>query len=208
MQLKDMTLGGFGEVLASSAPAPGGGSTAALEGALGAALIGMVASLTVGRAKYADSEQLMREGVQRAGELRQRLLDTVDSDAEAFNAVSAVFSMPKATEEEKASRKLAMQSALKVCTLSPLGMMECALEALELAERLYGKTNESAASDFGVAVLSLKACVQGAWLNVLINLGGIDDKAFAAKYREQGEGIIKKALHLADQLYAGVLESL
>lgn len=208
MKLIARTVENFSEILASEAPAPGGGSTAALEGALGAALIHMVGALTVGKAKYAEHKDLMTGLLEESEKIRLRFLDVIDRDTEAFNAVTAVFEMPKGTDEEKAARKAAMQEALKACTKTPFEMMSLALEALELARTAAGKTNTGAASDFGVAALSLKAAVQGAWLNILINVSGLDDRQFAEKYRGEGQAVLDKALPLADELYQSVLASL
>ena len=206
MKLVDRTITGFTEVLASSEPAPGGGSTAALQGALAASLVEMVCSLTVGRKKYAEHDDFMKQTGSDAAKLRLQFLSVIDRDTEAFNGVSAVFAMPKETDEEKNARSAAMQQALKACTLTPFEMMQCALATLELADKMLGKFNTSAASDLGVAALSSKAAVQGAWLNILINIGGIKDEAFTGKYRGEGEAILKKALPLADKIYAAVLE--
>lgn len=96
--------------------------------------------------------------------------------------------MPKDTDEEKAARKAAMQEALKGCTKTPFEMMELACQALELTRSVVGKLNASAASDLGCAALSLKAAIQGAWLNVLINIGGIQDQAFARRVPPEGPG--------------------
>lgn len=208
MKLAEMTLNNFADLLASDSAAPGGGSTAALEGALGAALAGMVATFTVGRKKYAEHENLMQETVVKAEKLRLQLMDIIDRDTEAFNEVTAVFAMPKESDEEKAIRAAAMQNALKACTLTPFEMMECSLSALEIIDAMLGKFNTSAASDLGVAALSLKAAVQGAWLNIMINIGGIKDESFASRYRSAGETILSKALPLADKIYAAILESL
>lgn len=205
MKLSDMSLDDFGRLLASDAPAPGGGSTAALEGALGAGLIAMVAGLTVGKKKYAAHQELVEEVARQAEELRARLTAIVDEDTLAFQEVSAVFAMPRETDEEKAARADALEKALKGCVVPPLEVMERSLEALRLAERICGRSNQNAASDLGVAALSLKAAVQGAWLNLLINLGGIRDNDFSARCRRQGEGLLEQALPLADQVYQAVL---
>ncbi|MEG1050289.1 MAG: cyclodeaminase/cyclohydrolase family protein, partial [Oscillospiraceae bacterium] len=109
-------------------------------------------------------------------------------------------------DDEKAARKQAMQQALKGSTKPPFEMMELSLRALELTDTMLGKSNQSAASDLGVSALSLKAAVQGAWLNVLINIGGINDDKFADEYRKKGEAILEKALPLADKIYAKVLQ--
>jgi len=208
MMLRDTAISDFCELLSSGTPAPGGGSTAALEGALGAALIGMVATLTVGRKKYAEHEPLMIECMHQAEELQLQLLDIIDRDTEAYNSVTAVFSMPKESDDDKAARNVAMHSALIACTLTPFEMMQCALEALELIDNMLGRFNENAVSDLGVAALSLKAATQGAWLNVLINLGGIKDEAFVAECRRKCEAILQKALPLADRIYCGILQDL
>lgn len=208
MKLADMTVSAFVDLMASDAPAPGGGSAAALEGALGAALTAMVCALTVGKKKYAEHEALATGAQKKADDLKARFVDVIDRDTEAFNAVSAVFAMPKETDEEKAMRQVAMQSALQGCTKTPFEMMELSVETLELISTLIGKTNASAASDLGVAALSLKAAVQGAWLNVLINLGGIKDESFVSEYKAGGDRLLKKALPLADAIYETILESM
>ena len=208
MQLAELTVRGFADLLGSDAPAPGGGSAAALAGTLGAALTAMVGSLTVGRKKYAEFDGLARETLEKARDLEHRFLDVMERDTEAFNAVSAVFAMPKGTDQEKEARAVAMQEALQGCTKTPFEMMELACQALELTRSVVGKLNASAASDLGCAALSLKAAIQGAWLNVLINIGGIQDQAFADEYRQKGQALLDKALPLADAIYQEVLESL
>ena len=211
MKLADMQVSQFCDVLASDAPAPGGGSTAALEGALGAALTAMVCGLTtVGKSKekYADYQEFVIDSQKKALDLKARFVDVMDRDTEAFNVVSAAFGMPKATDEEKAARSAAIQKGLEGCTATPFEMMELALETLELTAELLGKTNDSAASDLGVSALSLRAAIQGAWLNVLINIGSLKNKDLAEDYRKKGEEMLAKALPLADKIYAAVVASL
>ena len=208
MKLTEMTIPAFAELLGSDAPAPGGGSAAALSGALGAALTTMVAALTSGREKFAEHEALMQEILTEGAALRVQLVDVIDRDTEAFNAVSAVFSMPRDTDEQKEARKAAMQEALKGATKTPYEMMECSIKALELTDKALGRSNPNVTSDLGVAALSLKAAVQGAWLNVLINIGSIRDEAFVAEYRANGEAILVKALPLADKIYETVVSEL
>lgn len=208
MKLADLTLTAFVDTTASDAPAPGGGSVAALEGALGTALTAMVCALTQGKKKYAEHAGFTAEVGKKADALKAQYVDVIDRDTEAFNAVSAVFAMPKETDEEKAARSAAMQEALKGCTKTPFEMMELAVTALELTDSIVGRSNDSAASDLGCAALSLKAAVQGAWLNVLINIGGLKDQAFADQYRKDGEALLEKALPLADSIYEKILASL
>lgn len=208
MKLAEMQVTEFVNLMASDAPAPGGGSAAALEGALGAALTAMVCALTVGKKKYADVQELAVESQKKAEDLKARFVDVMDRDTEAFNAVSAVFAMPKDTDEQKAARKAAMQEALKGCTKTPFEMMQLTCETLELTRSLVGRLNASAASDLGCSALSLRAAIQGAWLNVLINISGIADEAFAAEYRKNGEALLAKALPLADEIYEEILKTM
>jgi len=208
MKLTEMTLTQFSETLASKAPAPGGGSVAALNAAVGAALIHMVCALTVGKEKYAEYEDFVRSTMTAAEKLTSCSLNTVDSDTDAYNEVTKVFSMPKNTDEEKAARSAAMQKALKACTATPLCVMTCALKALNLISDSVDKLNKNAVSDIGVAVLNLKTAVQSAWLNVLINLGGIKDADFVSESRSNGEAILAEALPLADKIYETILREL
>lgn len=206
MELKKLEVTAFADLLASDAPAPGGGSTAALEGALGAALTAMVCGLTVGKAKYAASQELVESVREKCAALQVRFLDVMDRDTEAFNAVAAAFALPKGTEEEKAARSGAIQAALWGCIDTPMEMMELAAETLELTESLLGRFNDSAASDLGVAALSLRSAIQGAWLNVRINISSIKDQDLAERSRERGEALLAKALPAADRIYNAVLE--
>lgn len=208
MNLTNMTVSEFADVLASEAPAPGGGSAAALNGALGAGLAAMVCQLTIGKKKYEEHQDFVKQACADALDLKNRFVAAIDSDTEAFNGVSAVFKMPKETDEEKAARKEAMQKALKVCTISPFQMMEMAYQTLELVQSLIGKTNTNAASDLGCGALQLCSAVKGAWLNVLINIGGIDDSAFVEEYRSKGEEILKKAMPISEEIYNKTIEIL
>ena len=203
--LTDMDVSAFVDALASDAPAPGGGSAAALTGALGTALLRMVAGLTANKKKYAEHEPQMRELITEADALILHLTDCVNRDAAAYDGVTAVYAMPKDTPEQKEQRIQAVQDALKTCTLVPIETMRYTAAALDLAERALGKSLTGAASDLGVAGLSLKAAVQGAWLNVLINLKYIEDIEFAKQYRNEGEEIIKKSASTADRIYEKIL---
>lgn len=208
MKLAELKTAEFVDLLASDAPAPGGGSAAALEGALGAALTAMVCGLTVGKKKYAEFQELAEEAQKKATDLKARFVDVMDRDTEAFNVVSAAFGMPKETDEEKAARSAAIQKGLEGCTKTPFEMMELAVETLELTASILGKSNDSAASDLGVSALSLRSAIQGAWLNVLINIGSLKNKELAEDYRAKGETLLAKALPLADQIYDTVVKAM
>ena len=206
MKLAEMTVSAFVDMVASDAPAPGGGSVAALEGSIGAALTAMVACLTQGRNKYAEYAEYAAEVEKKGNDLKARLLDVMDRDTEAFNVVSDAFGMAKDTDEQKAARGAAIQSALKGCTKTPMETMELCSEAITLtASLLTHGFNDTSASDLGVALLSLKAGMQGAWLNVLINIGSIKDSTFVTEYRTRGSALLAHALPLADESYAKIV---
>ena len=140
MKLVDLSLTEFAQVLGSDAPAPGGGSAAALSAANGISLTKMVCELTLGKKKYAEFEAEIAQVHAESDRLQERLLAAIDKDTEAFNLVSAVFDMPKETEEDKAARREAMQQALKEATKSPYGMMEDILAALQTTQKAVGKS--------------------------------------------------------------------
>lgn len=205
MKLAELQVNEFTRVLASDAPAPGGGSAAALEGALGAALTAMVCTLTAGKKQFAEQSEALLAVQAQAESLRARFLDVMDRDTEAFLVVSAAYAMPKSTDEEKSARSAAIQRALVGCTETPFEMMELAAETVELTASLLGRFNTSAASDLGVSALSLRAAVQGAWLNVLINIGSLKDRALAEQSRSRGAALVEQVLERADAVYQAVL---
>lgn len=206
MNLSEMQLKAFLRELSSDSPAPGGGSAAALFGAVGAGLTAMVACLTQGRKKYADLAPYAAEVESQSKALLAKLQDIMDRDTEAFNAVSAAFALPKETEEQKALRSAAIQDGLKACTATPLECMELCAQAVSLtAAFLSAGFNPCSASDLGVAFLSLKAAMQGAWLNVLINLSSIRDEAFILESRSHGERLLAEALPRAEAGYDQIL---
>ncbi len=189
-----MTTKEFAACLASDAPAPGGGSAAALIGAYGAALTTMVGQLSQ---RETGTEALMEE-----------LFTAADRDTEAFLQVAAAFAMPKQTEAEKLNRSAAIQAGLRTCTESPLAVMEKALQALRQMEELERAYNTNAASDLGVAVLAAQTALKGAWLNVLINVASLKDRQQAALYRERGQQLLAAGEQLAAELYERILKAI
>jgi formiminotetrahydrofolate cyclodeaminase len=165
----------------------------------------MVSGLTLGRKKYEAVQELALRAQAQADVLRKRLLAAMEQDTQAFLQVSAAYAMPKQTLEEKQARSSAIEQGLKACTQPPLAVMQLCAEGLELLERLLGKTNATAASDFGVACLSLRAGLQGAWLNVCINTGSLCDAAFAADARAAGQKLLDAGLPRAERCYAAML---
>ncbi|WP_124057342.1 cyclodeaminase/cyclohydrolase family protein [Vaginisenegalia massiliensis] len=208
MKLVELTVKDFMTTLGSDEPAPGGGSASALAAAQGISLTKMVAELTVGKKKYAEFEEEMKQVLSESTKLQSELVEAIDKDTESFNEVAAVFEMPKETDEEKAARREAMQKALKIAAKTPYEVMEVIYKALEVTHKAIGKSNTNAASDLGVAALDLKAALQGSWLNVLINLAGIKDEIFVEEYKASGQEILDKGCKLADEIYQEILKSL
>ncbi|MGC2873939.1 cyclodeaminase/cyclohydrolase family protein [Ihubacter sp. mB4P-1] len=208
MKLIDMQVKEYLDVLKSDAPAPGGGSVSALAGAQGVALFMMVADLTLGKEKYVDYQEVCREAKEKGAALYEELVASVDKDTEAFNLIAAAFKMPKKTDEEKAARKKAIADGTLVATEVPFRTMQLGYEGLMLAKTMIGKSNLSAASDLGVAVLNLTGCIKGAWLNVKINLPGVKDEAKAAYYAEEGQKMFDAADQIASSLYNEVASAL
>lgn len=169
-QLSASTVSDLLERLSSSAPVPGGGSAAALAGALGASLVAMVCELTVGRAAYADAEPIAREAGEAARELRDELMELAERDAAAYDAVVRARKLPRESEAQQAARSAAIDAASVIAAEVPLQVARVAVRVLDLAERIAPVGNRNAVSDAGVAALLAAAAIRGAVLNVRINL--------------------------------------
>ncbi len=174
----DQPLRFFMDKLASKSPEPGGGSVAALTGALGAALVSMVSNLTLGKEKYLSVQPQIEVLLKESEKLRDEMQGLIQKDTEAYGALSAVYKMPKSTDGEKAARAAKMQEALKKACQVPFEIGLKSLEVAKLAERAADIGNVAAVSDAGVAVLLAQACAQSAALNVKINVNSIKDEAY------------------------------
>jgi formiminotetrahydrofolate cyclodeaminase len=177
-KLIEMPLGQFLNLLASDAPAPGGGSVAALAGAQAAALMAMVCRLTIGKKKYAEAEADAKTALAELEELQAELSALVDADTAAYEAFGAALALPKETDEQKAERRAAMQVAAKVASRIPARTLETAFAVAKIIVRLYRRTNRNCLSDAGTALQMARAAAAGAAFNVLINLPGTGDEAF------------------------------
>lgn len=186
---------------ASKDPAPGGGSASALAGALAAALAGMVGGLTVGKAGYEAAAEEAEALTRQAEALGARLVAAAEADAAAFDAVMAAMALPKATDDEKAARKAAMQQAFQGATAAPLAAARACLEAGSLALRLVAIGNRNATSDAAVGVLLAVTGAEGSLFNVAINLGSIQDAGFAEGARAEAEGLWAEAARLREALW-------
>jgi glutamate formiminotransferase/formiminotetrahydrofolate cyclodeaminase len=171
--------------LAASSATPGGGSAAAFAGAMGAALVVMVARLSVGKKKYAKVEERMQEISSRADILREALHKAVALDAQAFDSVMAAFRLAKKSAQEKATRKEAIERATHVAAEIPLQVCRDAVEVLTLAAEVAEKGNQNALSDAGSAGAMANACLQAAALNVKINAGNVADREAAQSWLEE-----------------------
>jgi formiminotetrahydrofolate cyclodeaminase len=183
--IKDAQIEQFLEALASQAATPGGGSAAAIIGAMGAALVSMVCNLTIGKKKYAEVEGDMKDVLAKSETLRRKLIGMIEDDVKAFDAVMGAYGMPKETDADKDARAQAIQAALKQATEVPLACARAAREVIDIAATASDKGNLNVISDAGVGVLAGYAALRSAALNVFTNARMITDKTFAeAKLKE------------------------
>jgi glutamate formiminotransferase/formiminotetrahydrofolate cyclodeaminase len=183
--LVKMDLRQFCNETLSDSPAPGGGSVAALMGALGVSLGGMVANLSAGKRGWDDKLDYFSEWAVKAQQLKDELLFLVDEDTAAFNKVMAAFGLPKDSAEEKAARSAAIRSANKYAAEVPLRVMETSFKAYQLLGEMAEKGNPASISDVGVGTLAVHACIEGAAMNVRINLAGLKDETLKSSLREK-----------------------
>jgi len=176
--LAKMNLREFCNETLSDSPAPGGGSVAALMGALGASLGGMVANLSAGKRGWDDKLEYFSNWAVTAQQLKDELLALVDEDTAAFTEVMDAFALPKESAEEKAARAAAIAKATKYAAEVPLKVMETASKSYELLAEMAERGNPASVSDIGVGALATRACIEGAALNVKINLAQLKDEKF------------------------------
>jgi formiminotetrahydrofolate cyclodeaminase len=181
MTLTHRTVNALLQDFRSPAPTPGGGSAAALAGAVGASLLAMVAALPKPRASTAADLQLLRDAGERCTALAADLESLVDRDSEAYELVVSAYRLPKATDEEKAARTRAIQDALRVAIAAPLDVMRASNAAIALVPVLQAHANQNASSDVQVGLELLRAGLRGARVNVEINLGGVKDANYATE---------------------------
>jgi methenyltetrahydrofolate cyclohydrolase len=199
--IKDQSIQVFLNELASKTSTPGGGSAAAIMGAMGAALVSMVCNLTIGKKNYAEVEEELRSVLARAEAVRERLTDMIQADVEVFDQVMSAYGLPKDTEEQKAARSHAIQVALKAATEVPLDCARVCLEAIKLSQIVAEKGNPSVISDAGVAVLAAYAALRSAALNVYVNAKGIKDEAFVKARLAELEKILEGMDTLTESIY-------
>jgi len=187
--LDTQSVGAFLEALASNAPTPGGGSVAAISGAMAAGLVSMVCALTVGKKQFAEIEPEVRGVHARAEELRAELQRLAQADVEVFGRLSAAYKLPRTTEADAATRQAAIQQVTRQAAEVPLRTAQAAAAVLPLCTALAPKVGRLIVSDIGVAAVLARATVQSAILNVEINLAGLDDQRYVREVRAQIEDL-------------------
>ncbi len=203
-KLADKSLSSFVWETSSDSPAPGGGSVSAAMGAMGAALGVMVANLSSHKrgwdARWEEFATWAEQGVQ----IQKRLLELVDEDTNAYNAILRAFEMPKGSEEEKTARAAAVEEATKYASQVPLAVMKESFKSFELLAAMIKNGNPNSITDAAVGVLATRACIRGAFLNVQINIKGLKDRVFAESFLTEGG----KLEALSAQIEADLLQNL
>jgi formiminotetrahydrofolate cyclodeaminase len=198
----------FLDDLASERPTPGGGGAAAVCGAIGAALVSMVANLTIGKKNYEAVWEDLEAVNAKAEALRAELTGAIEADAVAFNSVMAAYGLPRATEEEKAKRAASIQAALKDATLAPLRAVRACFEVIRLSAAAAEKGNLNVISDAGVAALAANAGLRSAALNVFVNAKAIKDRDFAENHIAEVNALLAQAAELTEPVYQTVRDKI
>ena len=199
-QLVDMSLTEFTDETASESPAPGGGSVSAYMGAMGVALGTMVANLSSHKRGWDDRWEEFSDWAEKGMQYQNELVRLVDEDTNAFNKIMDAFSLPKKTDEEKVFRKQAIEEATKNAILVPFKVMEVSYKALELIKAMAENGNPNSVSDAGVGALAIRSCVKGAFLNVKINSGDLEDVAFVQSVSSKALEIEKKTEEMEKEI--------
>jgi glutamate formiminotransferase / formiminotetrahydrofolate cyclodeaminase len=196
----------FADETASESPAPGGGSISAYVGALGVSLATMVANLSSHKRGWDERWEEFSDAAEKGQKLKDALLRAVDDDTNAFNLIMNAFALPKGTDVEKAARKAAIQAATKTAIEVPFNVMQLGMESFPLLKQMVETGNPNSITDAAVGALCARVAVYGAYLNVKINTGGLDDKAYAAKVVADSEALLQKALEMEAGILAYVRE--
>jgi len=200
----DLPVREFLSTLASDTPTPGGGTGAAMVGAMGAALVRMLAVLTIGKPRYAQHDALMRAIADGAQDAMSRLIELADEDARSYDAVSSAYKLPKDTPEQQAAKKVAIQAALKGAIESPLRVMEQCLETISLAKSAVLNGNRNAVSDGAAGAEFAKSAMTVAAYNVRINLVAIDDEKYGKDMRTRLDEMLYMGGAVANEIDSNV----
>lgn len=192
--------------LSSKNPTPGGGGASALVGSIGTALCGMVCNLTIGKKKYEEYEEEIKEVLKESIKIQNRLLELIKEDEENFLPLSKAYSMKANTEEEKKLKEETMEECLKLASKSPLEMIDLCSDAIKLHEKILGKSTILAVSDIGVGVQTLRSAILSAKLNVLININSLKDEEYKERIINDINEKINESIIICDKVYEEVLK--
>lgn len=206
--LVDLTVKEFLNKVAGSDPVPGGGSVAALNGAIASALATMVANLTIGKKGYEIHQDLMEHITEVARQQIEQFVVDVDKDSDAYNQVFACFKMPKSTDEEKAARSAAIQEATKYAAMVPMQVARNAYQLMDIISDVAHLGNQNAVTDACVAMMAARSAVLGALMNVRINLGSIKDAEFVQKLKTEADELEHHACEREKTLLNAVKQEL
>ncbi|MGE5627003.1 MAG: cyclodeaminase/cyclohydrolase family protein [Solirubrobacterales bacterium] len=208
MKLSQNRCDEFIELLGSKSAVPGGGGAAALMGAIGTALSGMVCNLTIGKKKYIEYDDKLKGILSSSKELQNKLLIMIDEDAECFLPLSKAYGLPKETEEEIKLKEETMEKCLKAACEVPVKIIQLSYDAIKLHADLVDNCSKLAISDVGVGVQALRASLLGAQLNVIINLNSIKDQVYVNNINSITEPLVKEGIKIADNVYDKVLKAI
>ena len=202
--LIDLKLKDFLDELSSSSPAPGGGSVSALAGAAGCSLILMVGNLTIGKKKFKllslEKQDEYQKSIKKFNYNKEKFVELIDKDTEAFNLLMKAYKMSKNTSEELVKRQIEIEKATLGCIKVPLEVSLLGLETIKELGKLIENSNKNTISDQGVSVLMLHSAIEGACMNVLINLPGLEDEKQVNDYKKIIEDILSESTKIKDQL--------
>ena len=201
IETANQTCGAFLDALASKAPVPGGGGASALVGALGAALCTMVGNYTVGKKKYAAVEADVKALMDKAEDIRARLLALVDADAAAFEPLSKAYAIPK----DDPGRGEIMERCLRDAAVTPMAILKLSCEAIELHSEMLEKGSVMMLSDVGTGVVFCWSALYGAALNVKVNTKSMADRAYAQAMNNEVDALVERYWKIAEQVYEAVL---
>jgi glutamate formiminotransferase/formiminotetrahydrofolate cyclodeaminase len=190
--LVNLTLTGFCDLLSTDAPAPGGGSVAALCTAMSGALTAMVSNLTVDKKGYEKVQDIVRELAEKAQPVKEKALACIDKDTDAFNLMMEAMRLPKKTEAEIGIRNAKMEETTQKAILVPFEILELSLPAVELAQQVAAVGNTNALSDAGVGAVTALAGAKAAYYNILINLKGITTQSFIDDMLSKSAALIER----------------
>lgn len=198
--LADLTIKGFLAETAGNTPVPGGGSISALSGAIASALTEMVSNLTIGKKKYSEVENEMKDIATRMAVVRDKLIENIDKDSGTYNRVFEAFKLPKRTEEEKAKRSDVIQETTKEAAMVPMSVAEEIISIMPSISEVAHKGNQNAVTDACIAMMAARTGVLGALLNVRINLSSIKDSTFVERMTTEADTLERRTIAMEKEL--------